>query len=118
MSSSSPEPAASSAAICLPSSESTPSLPARTCPTRFEVVEEMRAVRPAAVVHLAAMSSVGASWRGSGEVWRVNAVGTVNVLDAVAAEQPGGRVLVASTGEVDGTATVLPTPKNAEIAPL
>src|SRR5918996_39031 len=41
-----------------------------------EVAEEVRSVRPAAVVHLAAMSSVRASWQGAGEVWRVNAVGT------------------------------------------
>lgn len=84
-----------------------------------ELGEEVRAVAPAAVVHLAALSSVGASWRGAGEVWRVNAVGTVNLLDAVAAEQPAARILFASTGEVYGAAaTAAPTPEDAEIAPV
>ncbi|MGH2922190.1 MAG: NAD-dependent epimerase/dehydratase family protein, partial [Gaiellaceae bacterium] len=40
-------------------------------------------VDPDAVVHLAAGSSVGASWNDRGEAWRVNALGTVNVLEAV-----------------------------------
>ena len=38
---------------------------------------------PRAVVHLAAGSSVGDSWERSGRGWRVNALGTVNVLEAV-----------------------------------
>jgi GDP-4-dehydro-6-deoxy-D-mannose reductase len=73
---------------------------------------------PTAVVHLAALSSVGTSWAEAGETWRVNAVGTVNVLEAVRAEARECRVLVASTGEVYGRADRVPTPEDEPLAPL
>jgi GDP-4-dehydro-6-deoxy-D-mannose reductase len=73
---------------------------------------------PAAVVHLAAVSSVGASWEDAGETWRVNTVGTVNVLEAVRLESPLTRVLVASTGEVYGSADEVPTPEDVPVAPV
>jgi GDP-4-dehydro-6-deoxy-D-mannose reductase len=82
------------------------------------VAAVVRAMRPEAVVHLAGLASVAYSWRSGGEVWRVNVVGTVNVLDAVAAEAPDARVLVASTGDVYGRSSVVPSPEEAEIAPL
>ena len=72
-----------------------------------------RAVRGAdAVVHLAAESSVAASWDDPVRFWRVNVGGTVNVLDAVRAEQPDARVVVASTFEVYGRAERIPTPED------
>jgi GDP-4-dehydro-6-deoxy-D-mannose reductase len=73
---------------------------------------------PRAVVHLAALSSVGASWEEAGETWRVNAVGTVNVLVAARIEAPECRVLVASTGEVYGRASCVPTPEDEPLEPL
>lgn len=51
-----------------------------------------------AVVHLAALSSVGASWERMGDYFRVNVLGTENLLAAVAASANG----VAS---VNGTAS-------------
>jgi nucleoside-diphosphate-sugar epimerase len=44
---------------------------------------EIEATQPDAVAHLAAASSVAESLRGGAEVWRVNVLGAVNVLDAV-----------------------------------
>jgi GDP-4-dehydro-6-deoxy-D-mannose reductase len=82
------------------------------------LAKAVRAARPRAVVHLAAVSSVGDSWADPGETWRVNAVGTVNLLAAVRAESPSARVLLASTGEVYGRAEELPTPETAATAPL
>jgi GDP-4-dehydro-6-deoxy-D-mannose reductase len=82
------------------------------------VARAVAATAPAAVVHLAALSSVGASWEDAGETWRVNTVGTVNVLEAVRVERPDTRVLVASTGEVYGRAEQVPTPEDAPIAPV
>jgi GDP-4-dehydro-6-deoxy-D-mannose reductase len=52
------------------------------------------------------------------EVWRVNVLGTVNVLEAVRAGAPDARVLVASTGQVYGQAEEIPTPEDSAIAPL
>ena len=76
------------------------------------------AAEPVAVVHLAAGSSVGASWSDPGEAWRVNALGTVNVLEAVRTQAPDARVLVVSTGEVYGRAEEIPTTEDAPVAPL
>ena len=82
------------------------------------VARDLRRVQPAAVVHLAAQSSVASSWEDEGSVWLVNAVGTVNVLSAVAAEAAEARVLVISTGDVYGRAAVFPTPEDAPLQPL
>jgi GDP-4-dehydro-6-deoxy-D-mannose reductase len=77
------------------------------------------AVRGAgAVVHLAAESSVAASWQDAFRTWRVNVDGTVNVLAAVSAERPDARVLLASTGEVYGNAARIPTPEDERLAPV
>jgi GDP-4-dehydro-6-deoxy-D-mannose reductase len=78
---------------------------------------ELRDVRPAAVVHLAALSSVGASWEDVAEVWRTNVIGTVQVLEAARSEAPDARVLVASSGEVYGRAETIPTPEDSPFAP-
>jgi GDP-4-dehydro-6-deoxy-D-mannose reductase len=72
---------------------------------------------PSAVVHLAALSSVGTSWEAAGGTWRVNTVGTVDVLEAARAHAPECRVLVASTGEVYGRAHRVPTPEDEPLEP-
>jgi GDP-4-dehydro-6-deoxy-D-mannose reductase len=82
------------------------------------VAARVRETRPRAVVHLAAQSSVAASWEDVTGAWSVNVVGTVNVLEAVRAEAPGARVLFASTGEVYGRPEQLPTPESAPVAPV
>ena len=66
-----------------------------------------------AVVHLAALSSAAESWQDAAETWRVNVLGTVNVLQAAS----GMRVLVASTADVYGNADEIPTPETAPVAP-
>jgi GDP-4-dehydro-6-deoxy-D-mannose reductase len=77
------------------------------------------AVRDAdAVVHLAAESSVAASWEDAFRAWRVNVDGTVNVLAAVRAERPEARVLLASTCEVYGNAARIPTPEAEPTRPV
>jgi GDP-4-dehydro-6-deoxy-D-mannose reductase len=77
------------------------------------------AVRGAdAVVHLAAQSSVAASWEDAMASWRVNVDGTVRVLEAVRAERPEARVLFASTCEVYGNAARIPSPEDERVAPV
>jgi len=71
-----------------------------------------------AVVHLAAESSVAASWTDAFRAWHVNVDGTVNVLEAVRAERPDARVLLASTCEVYGNATRIPTPEDEPVRPI
>jgi GDP-4-dehydro-6-deoxy-D-mannose reductase len=82
------------------------------------VADELAASAPRAVVHLAALSSVGSSWEDAGETWRVNTVGTVNVLEAARTQAPECRLLVASTGEVYGRARRVPTPEDEPLEPL
>jgi GDP-4-dehydro-6-deoxy-D-mannose reductase len=74
-------------------------------------------VTPERVVHLAAASSVASSWTDAGEPWRVNALGTVNLLEAIRLHAPGARVLVVSTGDVYGPADEVPTPETAPYRP-
>lgn len=76
---------------------------------------EVHAVEPTAVVHLAALSSVGESWADPVETWRVNVLGTLHVLQAAA---PGTRILLASTGEVYGRARELPASEEAPLDPV
>jgi GDP-4-dehydro-6-deoxy-D-mannose reductase len=77
------------------------------------------AVRGAdAVVHLAAQSSVAASWEDALASWRVNVDGTVCVLEAVRAARPEARILFASTCEVYGNASRIPTPEDERVAPV
>jgi GDP-4-dehydro-6-deoxy-D-mannose reductase len=71
-----------------------------------------------AVVHLAGESSVAASWEDAFRAWRVNVDGTVNVLEAVRAEQRDARVLLASTCEVYGNAARIPTPEDEPVRPV
>ncbi len=71
-----------------------------------------------AVVHLAAESSVAASWEDALRSWRVNVDGTVNVLVALRARQPQARFLLASTCEVYGNASRIPTPEDERLAPV
>ena len=57
---------------------------------------------PNAVIHLAALASVGASWGASEPTYQVNTVGTANVLDAALACRVRPRVLLVSSSEVYG----------------
>jgi GDP-4-dehydro-6-deoxy-D-mannose reductase len=47
----------------------------------------------------------------------VNAIGTVNLVEAMLAEAPAARLLFVSTGEVYGQADELPTREEAPVAP-
>ena len=82
------------------------------------IAQEIAEVAPAAIVHLAALSSVAGSWENVADVWRVNTLGTVTLLEAVRAERPRARVLVVSTGEVYGRAERVPTGEDAPLLPL
>jgi GDP-4-dehydro-6-deoxy-D-mannose reductase len=82
------------------------------------LVAAISSAAPRAIVHLAALSSVADSWEATEEVWQVNVLGTVNLLEAVRAAAPRARVLVASTGDVYGSATRTPTPEDEPVAPV
>ena len=83
-----------------------------------ELRDALRETRPTAVVHLAGRSSGAESWEDPDETWRVNAIGTVNLLEAVRRESATARVVVVSSGEVYGRAPSFPTAEDAPIEPL
>jgi GDP-4-dehydro-6-deoxy-D-mannose reductase len=84
---------------------------------RAELAKAVEEAQPRGLVHLAALTSVADSWNEAAEVWHVNAVGTVNVLEAVRRVAPTARVVVASTGEVYGRAQEIPTGEESPVAP-
>lgn len=59
----------------------------------------VHASQPEAIVHLAGFSSVGESWKRPGECFRLNVLGTENVLAAAGKER---KVVYASSAEVYG----------------
>jgi GDP-4-dehydro-6-deoxy-D-mannose reductase len=63
---------------------------------------EIASVQVDAVAHLAGISSVADAWGREREVWEVNALGTLNVVLAVAEHAPEARLLVVSSSEVYG----------------
>jgi GDP-4-dehydro-6-deoxy-D-mannose reductase len=69
------------------------------------VSREFQAIRPDAVAHLAAITSVADAWNREHEVWTVNAIGTLNVVLALRECAPDARLLIASSAEVYGRIT-------------
>jgi GDP-4-dehydro-6-deoxy-D-mannose reductase len=78
------------------------------------------AAAPDVVYHLAALTSVGRSWTDPSEVFRVNAIGTLYLLEAARACAHPPRVLVTSSAEVYGAVPteLLPVTEDAPLAPV
>jgi len=66
---------------------------------RAALEAEIVRIAPDAVVHLAAQSSVPASWRDPSACFRVNYLGTRNLLEAVARRAPRARVLLVGSAD-------------------
>jgi GDP-4-dehydro-6-deoxy-D-mannose reductase len=84
-----------------------------------EVRDVLRAARPEAVYHLAALSHVGQSWDAPEAVFRINAVGALNVLRA-SIDAGVERVLVAGSADVYGVVGQedLPLTEESRIRPV
>ncbi len=82
--------------------------------------EAVVSAAPDAICHLAALSSVGASWGASQPTYEVNTVGTSNLLDAALACNRRPRVLVVSSSEVYGKVSPadLPLAEDRPFAPV
>lgn len=84
------------------------------------VLAAVAAAAPDVVVHLAALSHVGDSWRDPGEVERVNVGGTESVLAAARRAAPGATVVVVSSADVFGVVgeADLPLTEDHAVAPV
>jgi GDP-4-dehydro-6-deoxy-D-mannose reductase len=82
------------------------------------VTETVRSASPDAVYHLGGWSDVGASWQAPLETLRVNAEGTLNVLQAC--REIAGRVLVVSSADIYGKVTLseLPLTEDSPVRPV
>lgn len=72
--------------------------------------------RPSVVYHLAAASSVGASWSDPELAFQVNLLGTVHLLAALRTSAPEAVVVAPTSGEIYGPC--LPGTRHREDAPL
>jgi GDP-4-dehydro-6-deoxy-D-mannose reductase len=77
----------------------------------------LREARPEIVYHLAALSSVGASWEQPAETINENVAASVNVLEALRHEAPGTRVVWASSCQVYGEPEHVPVDEDAPLRP-
>jgi GDP-4-dehydro-6-deoxy-D-mannose reductase len=66
------------------------------------VADALAGLRPDAIVHLAAVSSVGAAEADPALAFRVNFAGTRHLLVAAARHAPRARLLIAGSGEIYG----------------
>ncbi|MFV2072433.1 MAG: NAD-dependent epimerase/dehydratase family protein, partial [Thermoanaerobaculales bacterium] len=66
------------------------------------LVAALDASRPDIVFHLAAASSVASSWDRPGRFLEVNAVGTVNLFEALRTLGIRPRIVISSSGEIYG----------------
>jgi GDP-4-dehydro-6-deoxy-D-mannose reductase len=84
------------------------------------IAAAVREIRPEAVYHLAAFTHVGDSWGDPELVMRVNAIGTLHVLEAARALESLPTVLLTSSAEVYGAIdeASLPVGESAPLAPV
>ena len=66
------------------------------------VLSTVRSIRPTHIFHLAAQSFVPTSWQSPSETLMINAIGTVNVLEAVKSLDLGTRIQIAGSSEEYG----------------
>lgn len=78
------------------------------------VVNLLEIVKPDVVFHLAAQSSVAASWKEPGRTIDVNIKGSTNVLEAVRRQQKKMRVLLIGSSEEYGKTALEDMPINEE----
>ena len=84
------------------------------------VREAIATVRPDQVYHLAGQASVGHSFDAPLLTWRINAMGTVHLLEALRAERCASRVLLVSSAEVYGAVdeAAQPTTEDHPLRPI
>jgi GDP-4-dehydro-6-deoxy-D-mannose reductase len=84
---------------------------------RTAVQRAFEQARPDAIIHLAALSSVAASWQQAERCYRVNFLGTRNVLSSALSAAPDARVLLIGSADEYGASAPRPLPLD-ESAPL
>ena len=83
------------------------------------VVKAVEEAAPDAVYHLAALTHVGESWEAPEETFRVNALGTLSLVEALRRVPAPPRMLLVSSAEVYGVVTSedLPLTESSPLRP-
>jgi GDP-4-dehydro-6-deoxy-D-mannose reductase len=82
------------------------------------IAADLLAARPDVVYHLAALADVSKSWEDPGETLRVNATGTLGVLEAARRCPEPPVVLLVSSGEVYGHGKGEPFTERSPLRPV
>jgi GDP-4-dehydro-6-deoxy-D-mannose reductase len=90
----------------------------------FDIADEAAVAREAAIAapqviyHLAGLADVSRSWEIPAETFRVNALGTVVLLEVARKLVPAPRVILVSSAEVYGIADSAPVTETAPLRPV
>lgn len=79
---------------------------------------ELAGAAPDVVYHLAALTHVGRSWDEPAATFSVNALGTLNLLEAARRLTPAPAVLLVSSAEVYGSGEGAPLSEGAPLVPV
>ncbi len=82
------------------------------------VAREARLARPEVIYHLAGLTHVGRSWEAPAETFRVNALGTLVLLEVARQLTPTPRVILVSSAEVYGKAGSAPVDEDTPLRPV
>jgi GDP-4-dehydro-6-deoxy-D-mannose reductase len=80
--------------------------------------EQLKATEPDVIYHLAALTHVGRSWEDPASTMRVNAMGTLSVLEAARAQSHPPRVMLISSSEVYGAGEGRPIHEDDPLRPV
>jgi GDP-4-dehydro-6-deoxy-D-mannose reductase len=82
------------------------------------VGDQLKLVTPDVIYHLAALTHVGRSWEDPVGTMRVNALGTLAVLEAARAQRVSPRVVLISSSEVYGSGDGRPIREDDPLRPV
>jgi GDP-4-dehydro-6-deoxy-D-mannose reductase len=82
------------------------------------VGDQLELVAPEVIYHLAALTHVGRSWEDPVGTMRVNAMGTLSVLEAARAQSRPPRVVLISSSEVYGAGAGRPIREDDPLRPI
>lgn len=82
------------------------------------LIRVLRTVQPDVVIHLAAASTVASSWATPAEIMQVNAVGQINLLEAIRTLDLDPVIVVACSGEAYGLPDRCPVTEIDHLRPV
>ena len=84
---------------------------------RYSISAELKAFEPTVIYHLAGQANVGLSWTDPADTFKVNALGTLQLLESAAELAHKPRVIVVSSAEVYGRVELKDVPITELLVP-